>query len=100
MLADRYTYPAIFHFADDGISVEFPDLSDCFSCGGTETEAISSAKEALELHILGLEEDSESLPTSSQIKAISVKKNEIVVFINVWMKPVREYMQSRAIKNI
>jgi|GEM_PF-5174517 hypothetical protein len=26
MASDRYLYPAIFDYADDGISVEFPDL--------------------------------------------------------------------------
>jgi hypothetical protein len=25
-LKDKYIYPAIFNFADDGISIEFPDL--------------------------------------------------------------------------
>ncbi|SHL17864.1 hypothetical protein SAMN05443507_1537, partial [Alicyclobacillus tolerans] len=26
MYKDRYIYPAIFHFAEDGISIEFPDF--------------------------------------------------------------------------
>ena len=26
MFKDRYIYPAIFDYADDGISIEFPDL--------------------------------------------------------------------------
>jgi len=98
MLADRYIYPAIFHFADDGISVEFPDLPGCFSYGNNELEAVSNAKEALELHIFGLEDDSESIPSPSHIRTITVDKNEIVVLIDIWMKPVRDYMQNKAIK--
>lgn len=98
MLADRYIYPAIFHFADDGISVEFPDLPGCFSYGNNELEAVSNAKEALALHIFGLEDDSESIPSPSHIRTITVDKNEIVVLIDIWMKPVRDYMQNKAIK--
>lgn len=98
MLEDRYIYPAIFHFADDGISVEFPDLPGCFSYGDDELHAVSNAKEALELHIFGLEEDSESIPSPSHIRDITVKENETVVLIDVWMKPVRDYMQNKAIK--
>ena len=98
MLADRYVFPAIFHFADDGISVEFPDLPGCFSYGEDEIEALSNAKEALELHIFGLEDDKEIIPAPSHIKNIITKKNESIVLIDVWMKPVRDFMKNKAIK--
>ena len=29
MVKDRYIYPAIFDYAEDGISIEFPDLPGC-----------------------------------------------------------------------
>jgi predicted RNase H-like HicB family nuclease len=98
MLADRYIFPAIFHFADDGISVEFPDLPGCFSYGNDELQAVTNAKEALELHIFGLEDDSEPIPSPSHIREITVSENETVVLIDIWMKPVRDYMQNKAIK--
>lgn len=50
------------HFADDGISVTFPDLPSCFSYGNDEIHALSNAKEALELHIFGLEDDKKTIP--------------------------------------
>jgi len=98
MSTDRYIFPAVFHFADDGISVEFPDLPGCFSYGDNELNAVTNAKEALELHIFGLEDDLESIPSPSQIRNIVVNANETVVLIDVWMKPVRDYMQNKAIK--
>jgi len=98
MLTDRYIFPAVFHFADDGISVEFPDLPGCFSYGDDELEAVTNAKEALELHIFGLEDDSVSIPPPSHIREITIEDNESVVLIDVWMKPVRDYMQNKAIK--
>ncbi|SNS85345.1 hypothetical protein SAMN05446037_102420 [Anaerovirgula multivorans] len=30
MKKDRYIYPAIFTYDNDGISVEFPDIPRCF----------------------------------------------------------------------
>ena len=44
---DIYIYPSIFSFDNDGISVEFPDLEGCFTCGDTTQEAITNAKEAM-----------------------------------------------------
>ena len=30
-MQSSYTYPAIFNYANDGISISFPDLPGCFS---------------------------------------------------------------------
>jgi predicted RNase H-like HicB family nuclease len=46
-LKDRYIYPAILSFDADGISVEFPDLPGCYTCGSTQDEAYDMAKDAL-----------------------------------------------------
>ena len=98
MLRDRYVYPAVFHYSDDGISIEFPDLPGCLSFGDDDNEAIHNAKEALELHLYGLEEDSMHIPSSSHIQDIKLSENETIILIDVWMKPVRDYMQNKAIK--
>ena len=98
MYQDRYIFPAIFHYADDGISIEFPDLPGCFSCGYSDIEAINNAKEALELHLYGLEDENEEIPNPSNIKNIKCTDNETVVLIDAWMIPVRDYMKNKAIK--
>lgn len=82
MFADRYLYPAILHFADDGISVEFPDFPGCFSYGNDELQAVTNAREALELHISGLKDDSDPIPPPSHIRDITVNENETVVLID------------------
>ena len=82
MLANLYIYPAILHFADDGISVEFPDFPSCFSYGKDEVHAVTNAKEALELHLFGLENDSDPIPSPTHIKDITVNENETVVMID------------------
>lgn len=98
MLNDRYVYPAIFHFDDDGISIEFPDLPGCITFGDNEQEAIKSAKEALELHLYGMEEDEEHIPIPSHVSEIKTSDNETIILIDIWMVPVRDYMRNKAIK--
>lgn len=98
MLKDRYVYPAIFHFDIDGISIDFPDLPGCITFGDDEQEAIRNAKEALELHLFGLEEDLESIPNPSHIHDIPLEKNDSMILIDVWMIPVRDYMKNKAVK--
>ena len=44
MAQDRYTYPAIFEYADDGISIEFPDLPGCLPFGHTTEAALRNAR--------------------------------------------------------
>lgn len=97
-MKNKYLYPAIFHFADDGISVEFPDLPGCLTYGDDEEEAFKNAKEALELHMFGLEEDLEDIPEASHIKDIKLEENETLVFIDVWMIPVRDQLRNKAVK--
>lgn len=98
MKKDRYIYPAVFSYEDDGISIEFPDLPGCLTCGDTTEEALKNAKEAMELYMYGLEEDGEDIPSPTEIKNIKIGANETIVLIDVWMVPVRDYMENRAIK--
>jgi predicted RNase H-like HicB family nuclease len=98
MLNDRYVYPAVFSYDTDGITIEFPDLPGCITFGDTEQEAIQNAKEALELHLFGLEEDEEYIPPASHINELNVHSDQTVILIDIWMIPVRDYMNNKAIK--
>ncbi len=44
-------YQAKITKAEDGYSVEFPDLSGCFSSGETLEEALENSREALDLYL-------------------------------------------------
>ena len=98
MSKDRYIYPAVFHYADDGISVEFPDLPGCLTCGDTTEEALLMAKEALELHLYSLEQDSDAIPAPSELINIKLKSNEQLILIDIFMPAVRNEQENRAIK--
>ena len=92
MLKDRYSYVALLTYEETGISIDFPDLPGCCPCADKDDTAMAlkNAKEALGLHIWGLEQDKEPLPAPRPITAFSLKKNQIPALIEVFMPPIRE----------
>jgi len=62
-------YPvAIFKDKDSDFGVAVPDLPGCVSAGATIDEALSMAREAIELHLEGLIEDGEMMPRPTAIE--------------------------------
>lgn len=100
MLNDHYSYVAVFTYKDDGISIKFPDLPGCLPCADKDdTEgAFKNAKEALGLHIWGMEQDDEPLPAPTPITELHLAPNAIPALIEVFMPPVRERINSRFVK--
>ena len=58
-MKNRYSYIAVFSYDEDGISIEFPDLPGWLPCADKDnTEmALANAKEALGVHLFGMEQD-------------------------------------------
>jgi predicted RNase H-like HicB family nuclease len=100
MSKDRYSYVAVFTYDEDGICIDFPDLPGCCPCAdaGDTDMALKNAKEAMGLHIWGLEQDGEELPTPTPLTALALNQNQMPVLIEVFMPPVRERMNSRFVK--
>ncbi|MFX3618712.1 MAG: type II toxin-antitoxin system HicB family antitoxin [Sporolactobacillus sp.] len=95
---DRYVFPAIFDFASDGISIFFPDLPGCLPSADETSEAFKNAREAMALHLYGMEEDHEPIPNPTDIKNIKAEKNQIVTLIEAWMPPYRSEIKKQAVK--
>jgi predicted RNase H-like HicB family nuclease len=96
---DRYVYPAFFDYAEDGITVTFPDLPGCITCGYSDEEALTMAKEASALHLFGMEEDGEEIPTPSALQSLRpAEQNSAVILVDVWMPPFRYEIQNAAVK--
>lgn len=89
-MKDFYTYPAIFYFDNDGISIEFPDLPGCLPCAENMKSALKNAKEALALHLYGMEKDKDDIPEPTDIRDIHTAGNGKVVLIEVNMAVFRE----------
>lgn len=86
-MKDRYIYPAIFDYADDGISVEFPDLPGALTCGDNDEEALRMARECMALHLYGIERDGDVVPEPTRAIDVITAANQTVVLIEVWMPP-------------
>jgi len=100
-MKDKYIYPAILTYAEDGISIEFPDLPGCLPCADSTEEAIKNAKEALELHLYGMENDGDQIPKPTDIKRIKLEKNQVVILVEIWMALVRDEIENKSInKNL
>lgn len=98
-MKDIYTFPAIFDYADDGISISFPDLPGCLSCADTDDEAVYMATDALSLRLYTDERDNDPIPEPSnplQLKK-SLEKNQIVTLIRVFMPAVRSKFNEKAV---
>lgn len=98
MKKDIYVYPAIFNYADDGISISFPDLPGCFSCGWNDEDALRMAKDALGGHLLCMEEDGDEIPAPTPLPNIQVESNERAVLVEVYMPLLREAFDAKAVK--
>ncbi|MEK5096712.1 MULTISPECIES: type II toxin-antitoxin system HicB family antitoxin [Bacillus] len=98
MKKDRYIYPALFDYDNDGITVTFPDLPGCITCGDTDEEALTMAKEAMALHLYGLEQDGDEIPQPTSSKDIETEDSQIIVLIETWMPPFRHEMENAAVK--
>ena len=98
MKKDRYIYPAIFNYDNDGISIEFPDLPGCLPCAFNNDDAFKNAREALALHIYGLEQENKELHEPSTINNIKPKNNQIIMLIEVWMPVFRDAIENHAEK--
>lgn len=97
-MKDTYIFPAVFDYAEDGISIEFPDLPGCLPCADNVDEAVKNAKEALMLHLYGMEEDNEEIPEPTPINKIHLEPNQAIVLTDVFMPPFRERQKTRYVK--
>lgn len=76
----------------------FPDLLGCISVGDDLMHACEMAKEALELHVYGMEKDGEVLPEPS--KELKPKDCEgcLVVPITIYPELLKKRLDNRKVK--
>ena len=95
---DRYAYPAILTYEDGyEIAVTFPDLPGCATSGATEIEAIAAGREALGLHLWGMERDGDVIPVPSNAKNIELDEGEIIAVIDVYMPSIRLTQENKSV---
>ncbi len=95
---DRYIYPAIFKHDEGGYTITFPDLPGCITCGETLEEAYLMAKDAIELHLYGMEQDNDEIPKPSLPETIKVEQDSFISLVEAYMPLIRDEMVNKAVK--
>jgi len=92
-------YPAYFRrVASGGYSVDFPDLPGCVSAGDSLEEALIMAREALSLHLYGMTEDGDAIPTPSEPTGLPVEPGTFVAPVEGRPDMVGDEIRNRAVK--
>ena len=93
----RYVYPAVFTPEENGqISVNFPDLESCYTCGDDLGDALYMAEDVLAMTLVSYENNSTPIPTPS--KKLSLEDGEFQNFIVCDTDSYRKQNMNRAIK--
>lgn len=97
-MKDFYVFPAVLTYADDGISVEFPDLPGCLTSGNDDEEALCQATEALELHLYSMERDEGAIPAATAINKLTVGNGQAVALVRANIRLARLEIRNKAVK--
>jgi len=65
-------YPVIYETTPNGFSAYAPDLPGCVAAGTTLAETRDLISGAIALHIAGMREDGEPVPTPSVLELVDV----------------------------
>ena len=95
---DFAIYPAIFEYAEDGITITFPDLPGCISCAGSQEEALYMAKDVLGVFIAACESLGDTIPAPSKGSDIKTEPGQAVFMVDVWLPIYREEKRSGSVK--
>lgn len=78
------TYLAVLEPEENGgYGISFPDLPGCFSFGENLAEAQQMAAEAASLHVYGMENDGEEIPTPSVVLPPDVTEGRVIMPITI-----------------
>jgi hypothetical protein len=61
-------------------------------------EAVKNAREALALHLFGMEEDGFEIPKPSPINKLKLEENDIPLLVDVYMPLYREAIQNTSVR--
>ena len=95
---DRYVYPAIFNYAEDGISVSFTDLPGCLTCAHDTETALARAREALGLYLVDLEDEGDPIPAPSALSALTLDEGDEPTLVDVFMPAIRSRVKYPSVK--
>lgn len=94
----KYAYPAVFMPEGNGFSVNFPDIPHCYTDGDTLPEAIENASDVLCLRLYDIEEAGETIPTVSDMSAITTSNGGFVSVVSCDTLEYRKFYNKKSVK--
>jgi predicted RNase H-like HicB family nuclease len=94
----KATYFAVFEPTATGYSVYFPDLPGCITVGRDIEETHKMAREALGLHLFGIEKSGEAIPKPTFPPYDDVDKSAFIVPVEVFPEMVKDKSENKAVK--
>lgn len=73
-------------------------MPGCVSDANSMEEAVKNAREALALHLFGMEEDGFEIPKPSPINKLKLEENDIPLLVDVYMPLYREAIQNTSVR--
>lgn len=96
----KLTYLAVLEPTATGYSVFFPDVPGCITVGKDFAKACQMAKEALGLHLYGLEKDGEAMPQASKqpLAGYELAAGALGVPVTIFPDLVSDELDNKAVK--
>ncbi|MGN0193860.1 MAG: type II toxin-antitoxin system HicB family antitoxin [Pseudoramibacter sp.] len=96
----KYLYPAVFTTEPDGsgISVNFPDIPQCYTGGRDMNDALDMAEDVLNMTLLDMEENGDSIPKPSNLKSIPLDENSAASLVRADTLAYRKQTDNKAVK--
>ena len=95
---DNYLFPVIIIKNNSCYNAFFPDLPGCIATADDFQSAMQQAKDALALHIWGIEQDNGEVPVPSFPEDIHTSEGQFLCYLDVNMFSIRAAMDNRSIK--
>jgi len=92
----KYVYPAVFYSDEGKVGVSVPDLPGCHTFGDDMADALTMAKDAVEMWLWGAEEKGLNIPPASA--SLTAAPDENVSLILADTDEYRRENDSRAVK--
>lgn len=94
----KYCYPAVFTKEENGYSVDFPDIENCFTCGETLEEAVEMAADALAMMLTDREDRKQQMPTPTPLSQVETAGDAMASLVLADTAEYRRRTSNRAVK--
>lgn len=98
----KYHFYAVLQREGNDYNVYFPDLPGALTCGSDIEDAVFMAKDALEGHLLVMEDDGDDIPAPSEYKELinDLSDNEQLQLVTVDTKLVRIKEENKTVNKM